>query len=390
MIPFTHWFPAQRVVFGRGSAADLRAHLEATGVARPLLICSARGRESAPVAAWSAALPVGSLRIWDRAALHAPLEAAIDGAEAARVHGADGIVAFGGGSASDLAKGIALAVAEGPDLEPFALRRTQGAITGRQSLASKLPVIALPTTLSGAEITPGFSLTRADAYKLIFRDAALAARLVVLDPALLDGVPRAVLAGSAMNALAHCFEALYSGTRTPITSTLALDGLRRLWTGFDCFLEGGVGGVSAADELLVGAYLAGSAIVNARTALHHAICHKLAPLAGLSHGDANALVLPHALAFNLPACPAEAAAMAGAVGIATAGAASASTVAAIIARLGGAVVRAGLRTRLRDTDLDREQLPELAQRVFTEPGLAFNPRPIESSAAILALLEGAW
>src|SRR5690606_32770352 len=115
------------------------------------------------------------------------------GAHAARAHAADGIVSFGGGSASDLAKGVALALAEGPHIEAFALRREPGGASARASTAPKLPIAALPTTLSGAEVTPGFSLTRADAYKLLFRDPELAARLVVLDPLLLADAPAGML-----------------------------------------------------------------------------------------------------------------------------------------------------------------------------------------------------
>src|SRR5690606_29611412 len=108
-----------------------------------------------------------SVRIWDGVRPHAPVEAALQGADAARAHRADVIVSFGGGSASDLAKGIAFVLAEGAAFETFALRHGSGASVP-VSTAPKLPIVALPTTLSGAEVTPGFSLTRADAYKLIF------------------------------------------------------------------------------------------------------------------------------------------------------------------------------------------------------------------------------
>lgn len=381
---FTHWSPEQRVVFGRNAAMDLRAPLAQLGVARPLIVCSPRARAGAHVQTIARAFGGDAACVCDRVQPHAPLQAALDGAALAHSHRADGIVCFGGGSASDLGKGIALALAEGSEIESYALRRGPGATGAKLSLAPKLPIVALPTTLSGAEVTPGFSLTRGDAYKLIFRDPALAARLIVLDPELIVGAPNAMLLGSGMNALAHCFEALYSRARTPITSVLAEEGLRRLWSGLEQRLDG----ADSADELMIGAYLAGSAIVNARTALHHAICHKLAPLAGISHGAANTAVLPHVLAFNLPHCPEETARMARALGIAAGD--QAAVVDAITARLTVLSRRAGLSTRLREFDLDRSQLGELAQRVFAEPGLAFNPRPVEHAERILELLANAW
>jgi len=386
MTAFNHWFPQQRVVFGKGAARDLLGHAAEAGVTRPLIVCSPRAGTSAAVRALAACFPQGAAGVFAEVEPHAPLAGATRGAEAARALGADGLIAFGGGSASDLAKGIALALAEPGDIERFALKRENGVITGLRSTTPKVPILAIPTTLSGAEVTPGFSLTRPDAYKLIFRDAAFAARLVVLDPDLLADIPVGLLAASGMNALAHCFEALYSRARTPIAVTFAEEGLRLLWRGLRERIGGGDGG----DAMLVGSYYAGAAIVNARTALHHAICHKLAPVANISHGDANSLVLPHALRFNLPACPAEAARMAVLLGLPDDGGSPQIRADAVAAAVAALSRQAGLRARLSELGMDRSALPEIAKRVFVEPGLAFNPRTIESPDEILGVLNGAW
>lgn len=378
---FDHVSVPQKACYGAGRGRDIAAELHLLGVARPFLVCSPRLARSREVAALREACAAGAVTVFDRGGAHAPLEAAIAGGEAARAAGADGIVALGGGSVSDLAKGIALALAEGGEIEAFVLRREDGAITGRTSSAPKVPLIAVPTTLSGAEVTPGFSLTRADAYKLIFRDPALAARVVVLDPDLLAGAPASLLAGSGMNALAHCCEALYSRARTPVSDPLAREGLARLWRGLNRRLDGGDG----AEDMLIGAYLAALAIVNARTALHHAICHKLGPLAGIGHGEANAAMLGHVMRFNLPACPAETGQIAQALGCG-----AGATAEAVAAQIESLPRRAGLCTRLRDYGLAADRLPLLAERVHAEPGLAFNPRPIPGVAELLGLLRAAW
>lgn len=385
MTAFDHWFPAQQVIFGRDITADLHEPLARLRIERPFVVCSARARADGCFRSFAERLPAGAT-IWDGVRPHAPLQSALDAADVARAHRADGIVSFGGGSASDLAKGIALALAEGTGLDAFALRREPGAPPARRSTSPKLPIVACPTTLSGAEVTPGFSLTRADAYKLIFRDAALAARLVVLDPALIEAAPNDMLVGSGMNALAHCCEALYSKARTPISSLFAVEGLRRLSRGLAHRLDG----ADAADDLLIGAYFAAAAIVNARTALHHAICHKLAPMAATSHGEANTVVLPYALAFNLEQCPAEALQMAEAMGVDENAQTQAEIVTSITGRLRTLAQRAGLPTRLRQFCLERSQLDELSRRVFAEPGLAFNPRRIEHPSEILDVLQRAW
>ncbi|MBC7780897.1 MAG: iron-containing alcohol dehydrogenase [Proteobacteria bacterium] len=382
---FAHVFPRQRLMIAEGAIGRVATETRAEGIARPFVVCSERGSHSALFATMIEGFG-GDATVWNHVPLHAPLSVTIAAAAAAGAAGCDGIVAFGGGSVSDLAKGVALALAEGPEIERFAIVREAGRIVGQRSLAAKLPLVAIPTTLSGAEVTPGFSLTRDDAYKILFRDPQLAARVLVFDPAVLDGMPAHLLAGSLANAIAHGCEALYSTARTPISTLFAREGLARLVHGAHAWFAGGNAG---AEDLLLGSYLVAAAIVNARTALHHATCHKLAPVLGAAHGEVNALVLPHALAFNFPACPEVVADIASAIE-GRAHAPSASTAKALIERLGHFSRVAGLRTRLREFGIERADLAHVAARIFAEPGLTFNPRPIESVRQIEEMLERAW
>jgi len=389
---FSHLGLRQKLVLGADALDRVGTEATAQGMARPLLICSARARVSVLFHRVEASF--GSVRptMWSEVPVHAPLSTTLRAAAFARAAGCDGIVAFGGGSVSDLAKGVALALAEGDTLEPFVVRREHGQIVGQTSMTPKLPIIAVPTTLSGAEVTPGFSLTRDDAYKLLFRDPQLAARVVLLDPAVLSDLPQALLAGTLANALAHGCEALYSLVRTPISSLFARDGLRELMHGADLWFAAAHDGQpidaglrrQGSTALLLGGYLVATAIVNARTALHHATCHKLAPVLGASHGEINALILPHALAFNLPACAQALEDIASAIGCATA------SVESVIERLNCHARRSALRQRLREFGVERDCLADVAQRVYAEPGLAFNPRPISSAAQIEQMLDGAW
>ncbi|MCA3070902.1 MAG: iron-containing alcohol dehydrogenase [Rhodocyclaceae bacterium] len=388
-LAFVHAFPRQRLVQGAGAIDRVAAEALAEGMHRPFVVCSARGRRSPlfarAIAGFEGGSDAGRPVIWDDVPLHAPLSTTLEASALARREGCDGIVAFGGGSVSDMAKGVALALAEGDGIERFALRHEHGRIVGTPSTTPKVPLVAIPTTLSGAEVTPGFSLTREDAYKVLFRDQQLAARVLVFDPQVLDGMPHALLAGTLANALAHGCEALYSSARTPVSDLFAREGLARLVAGADAaFAENGVRAGTGADDLLLGSYLVAAAIINARTALHHATCHKLAPVLGASHGEVNALVLPHALAFNLPACPGVAADLARAIG-----ATDAST-AALVERLERYARAAGLRRTLREFGIARSALAEVARRIHAEPGLTFNPRPIESAAQIEAMLQQAW
>ncbi|MBI2289740.1 MAG: iron-containing alcohol dehydrogenase, partial [Betaproteobacteria bacterium] len=141
--------------------------------------------------------------------------------------------------------------------------------------------------------------------------------------------------------------------------------------------------------LALGAYYAGVSITNARTALHHSICHKLGPAVGLTHGMTNSIVLPHVLEFNLPAARDELAEVGELIGQANVGL-SARTPEDAIAAVRALARHAGLPSRLRDVNVSREKLPALAQVILNEPGLAFNPRPVESAAQIAAILDSAW
>jgi alcohol dehydrogenase len=205
----------------------------------------------------------------------------------------------------------------------------------------------------------------------------------VYDPDLVRS-PLQTLAPSAMNAIAHTVEALYSKGRNPISAMYASEGLQLLHEG----LSAAIADAADADayvSLTLGAYYAAAAIVNARTALHHAICHKLAPAAGLSHGTANSIILPHALRFNLPAARPELTRVAQL--ICKDGGTSAEEG---IAKLGDLCARAGLPRRLREVGVKQEIFPALAEKIFGEPGLAFNPRELSSAREIEDVLRAAW
>lgn len=386
---FVYRNPAQRIVFGRGTLASVAEELAAIAAVRPMLVCTARAARSAAGRALVASLGLKPDAVFDGVQSHAPVDSVHEGWKRACALKPDCFVALGGGSAMDTVKGIALAYAEQGRVLDFVIERTpDGRVIGQQSLKPKLPILAISTTLSGAEVSPSFALTNEAHKKLIIRDNAVAPAILVYDPELLRDVPILTLAASAMNALAHTVEGLYSKGRNPISALYAAEGLKLLHSGLSAAVEN-----PADDEayvsLSLGAYYAAAAIVNARTALHHAICHKLAPAAGLAHGIANAIVLPHALAFNLPAARAELAQAARLMckDSLTEGSLRGEDAIAALEQLSA---RAGLPRRLRDVGVSQALFPALAQQIFSEPGLAFNPREIESVGEIEAVLHAAW
>jgi alcohol dehydrogenase class IV len=270
MTPFTHEGLGGRVVFGPGTLGDLPRELDALGAGRVLLL--AGERHAAPVRGLLGDRIVGH---FSAVVQHVPVAAAREARALAAEVRADALLAVGGGSAIGFGKAVAL---EYP-----------------------APTVAVPTTYSGSEMTTIWGLSE-HGHKQTGTDPRVRPQVVVYDPELTLGLPPRVAGPSGMNALAHCVEALYGPRADPVTSLLALEGIRVLRRSLPdvCAAPGRLGPRS---EALYGAYLGGMALASAGTALHHKTCHVLGGMFGLDHGDTNAVVLGHALAYNAPAIP---------------------------------------------------------------------------------------
>jgi maleylacetate reductase len=203
---------------------------------------------------------------------HVPADLADAATTTARESGADVVVTLGGGSATGLGKVLAF--------------------------TCDLPLLAVPTTYSGSEMTAIWGRTTAGRKHTAF-DIRVLPRTVVYDPELCVGMPARLAAASGMNALAHCLEALWSAGANPITASLAIDGGRRLVEGLPIV-------VAEPDDVdghagnLVGACLAGVALAQAGIAVHHRTCHVLGGGWKLPHAETHAAILPHSTALVAP------------------------------------------------------------------------------------------
>ena len=380
---FVHRTPASRVVFGTGCIATLGDELARMKVRRPLVLSGPRTAASGLHGAVRAAL-AGTDALWfNEVATHTPAEVVAHLVEVARRAQVDGFVSVGGGSASDTAKATALWLAEGGRLEDHASRFTPPAtLVVPELLRPKLPLIAIPGTASAAEVTPSLGVRTADGRKLLFSDPQLAARLILIDPQATLSVPAGLLLASGMNGLAHCLEGLYSKVRSPVSTALALQGTALFFTALPA-LAAAPDDVAARGDVLAAAHLSGQVLLNARTCLHHAICHAIGAATGVAHGDANAVLLPEAIAFNADAAQRELSAAARAIGVAPHAQALVDALHQLRAGL-------GVPTRLRDLGLRREQLGPIAASVMHERGLYFNPRAVAHAGEIEQLLARVW
>jgi alcohol dehydrogenase len=387
-------FSTTKLVSRAGALSTLAQEATALGSQRLMLVCGTRSAQS--LAAQRVREALGPLLAdeWTGIPAHSSTIAVARLASRAHENGIDGFVTVGGGSASDSAKGAAILLAEGGDLVDHANVFVPPDRYEQKTLrAPKLPILAVPTTLSAAEITPGLGIRDETGHKHVFWDQGVVPRVIVLDPSAIADVPIPVLTTTGMNALAHCIEGIYSRVRNPISEALALQGMRYLRAALPALVRlahaDATRRQAALEQALTGAALSGLVISNARVGIHHGVCHGLGALGGLSHGVANSVLLPHAMRFNLEVATDQLALAARPLGIDTSGMSPTEAARASIGAVQALQSDACVPTRLRDTGLNRELLPRLAKAAMSDRGLYFNPR-LATEVEVLALLESAW
>ncbi len=334
--------------FGAGARASLGEVAGTLGLERLVLVTTRRGAALAP------RLPVRA--VFDGVRSHVPLDTVREAAQLAHDEDADGLVGLGGGSAIDTCKAVTAEL----------LR------DGRE-----LRTIAVPTTYAGAEWTHHFGMRDETARtKGGSADERLRPVAAVYDPELTLELPRAESGGTALNALAHCAEALYVPSRSETSDRHAVCGARTIAYALPLVLADG-SSLYARTRLLEGAMRAALALGESGLALGHAMAQALGGRYGIAHGALNAVCLPAALRFNQPAAPEAIARLAEAMG-------SEDAVAGVegLARLAGF-------GRLRDLGVPDTELDDLAGLVAARPGARANPRPA-STAEIVALLHSVW
>lgn len=271
---FVHESRPSRVVFGRGRRAQLLAEMDVLGLRRALVLTTpeqvALGRQVADLLGADRCAGVHA-----GAVMHVPVDAARAAIQAARDAGADACIAAGGGSTIGLAKAIAL--------------------------ESGLPIIALPTTYAGSEMTPLYGITDGGE-KRTGRDWRVMPRTVVYDAELTLGLPKGLSVTSGMNAIAHAAEGLYAPDASPIHHLMAAEGIRAMAAALPRVAADGAD-VSARDDALYGAWLCGSVLGQVQMGLHHKLCHVLGGSFNLPHAELHTVVLPYALAYNADAAP---------------------------------------------------------------------------------------
>jgi 4-hydroxybutyrate dehydrogenase len=281
------------IEFGRGALSKLPEALEALKVARPLVVSDKGVAAAGILASATALMPDGAPEFLD--VLTNPTEGAVDAAVAVyRANGCDGVVAIGGGSPIDLAKGVALRVTHAGDLETYA-----AIYGGIARIGPVAPVIAVPTTAgTGAEVGRASLLTLADGRKLGFISPHLIPKRAIADPELTLGLPPALTAATGLDALSHCIETFFSPRINPPAEAIALDGAGRIWRNIEKAFANGAD-IGAREEMMMGAIEGGLSFQKGLGAVH-ALSHALGGLKTpqLHHGTLNAILMPPVVRFN--------------------------------------------------------------------------------------------
>jgi maleylacetate reductase len=335
-----------RVVFEAGSLRRVRDLVAECGWRRALVLATPEQRaDGERVAALLDDLAVG---ISAEARMHVPIEVAAAARDLARRLDADVTVAIGGGSTIGLAKAIAL--------------------------ETEIPIVAIPTTYAGSEMTPIWGLTEGEA-KRTGRSPRVLPRLVVYDPELTLSLPPAISGTSGMNSIAHSVEALYAENENPVSSLMAEEAIGALGRALPVVVRE-PGNLEARTEALYGAWLSGAALGTVGMALHHKLCHTLGGSFGLPHAETHTIVLPHAAAYNRDAAPEAMRRIAAALGASDAPRALYDLAASLAAPLA-----------LRDLGLREDALDRAADLATRNP--YYNPAPV-TRERIRALLSRAW
>jgi alcohol dehydrogenase class IV len=286
---------ARRVLVGAGRAAELPGVL--SGLGSRVLVCTGKDPARHAGLLEGLGMPVAVLPV----AAEPTVELARAGVAAAREHGADVVVAIGGGSVIDTGKAVAALLGNGGD--PLDYLEVIG--SGRPITRAAAPCVAVPTTAgTGAEVTANAVLASpAHQVKASLRSPLMIPRVALVDPELTVSCPPAVTAASGLDALTQCLEPFVSPRASPLTDGLAREGLRRAAAGLRAAYADG-GDLAARADMAVCALLGGMALANAKLGAVHGLAGVVGGTADVPHGLACAALLAPVIEANVRALPA--------------------------------------------------------------------------------------
>lgn len=342
---FSYDINPARILFGAGTLDAVAGEIERLGAKRALILSTPF--QIADAQKLAERLGPMAAGVFSEATMHTPVAVTLKALDAFDSTGSDCVIAFGGGSTIGLGKAIAW--------------------------RNDAPQIVIATTYAGSEVTPILGQTE-NGLKTTVRDPKILPEVVIYDPALTAGLPVPMSVTSGLNAMAHAVEGVYAHDRNPVSSLMAVEGVRALRDALRVIVKE-PGDLPARSDALYGSWLCGSVLGTVGMSLHHKLCHTLGGSFDLPHAETHAIVLPHSAAYNAQAAAAELQPLADLFG----------------GTIGGGLYdfaeSLGAPLALKDLGLQEAQLDQAADLAVKNP--YWNPRPVEREA-VRALLQRAW
>jgi len=365
---WTHTGYAQRILFGPDCLDRADEVVREAGGRRVMVVTTVGRRDSPAGQRLSEVLDRLLVAVFVGVRSHVPTEAVQRAWKQAEEADVDAVVSFGGGSCADLAKAVC-----------FFTEQRAGRPGTTYVDTPAVVHVAIPTTYSGAELTPFFGMTDEGARRKSGAGGpTIAPRAAIYDPIVTLTTPVRVAAETGMNALAHGVECAYSPARTPEAEALALATVRRVGAALPRVVDDPAD-LTARTAMLEGAVLGGRCLQNATMGVHHGLAQLLGGRTGMAHGLANGILLAHALRWNAEAVPDEARQIGEALG-------DPDDPAGAVNRLRQ---RVGLPGRLSDVGVTDEDIEAVARMSAGNPNVGRNPRPVSPDDA-RAILEAAF
>ena len=391
-LEYTYRSLAQDIVCGRDTISGIDGILDRLGAKRAMVICGPSILESADVVQRvQSALGQRCAGLFSGVAPHSPVEVLRQAVDAARDVEPDCLISVGGGSTHDTAKGIALLLAEGGDIHDYEVQFTPpDKVFIPEAPHEKVPIVSVPTTMGGAELSRGGGgfTDKSLGRKILSSGQGTGHRVVIIDGKALATTPMPILLSTAIGQFRIAVESVYSTGHNPIGDATALHAIKMLVKYLPQCKGGNI-------DVLLNTKTAATLPMLAMAAvgglgMNTAIAHHVGGLYDVPHGEANAVLLPHPMRFNLDARADRQELIAEAMGVKTsqmtaeeAGLAAADAVARLCRDL-------DMPATLRDVGGPEEGLEFIAAATLHDRGLATNPKPVSDAGPIMTVLRDAW
>jgi len=391
-LEYTYRSLAQDIVCGPDSISGIDGILDRLGAKRAMVICGPSILKGADVVQRvQSALGQRCAGLFSGVAPHSPVEVLRQAVDAARDVEPDCLISVGGGSTHDTTKGIALLLAEGGEIHDYEVQFTPpDKVFIPEAPHEKVPIVSVPTTMGGAELSRGGGgfTDKSLGRKILSSGQGTGHRVVIIDGKALATTPMPILLSTAIGQLRIAVESVYSTGHNPIGDAAALHAIKMLVE----YLPQCKGGDL---DVLLNTKTAATLPMLAMAAvgglgMNTAIAHHVGGLYDVPHGEANAVLLPHTMRFNLDASADRQELIAEAMGVKTsqmtaeeAGLAAADAVAKLCRDL-------EMPATLRDVGVPEEGLELIASATLHDRGLATNPKPVSDAGPIMTVLRDAW